>query len=267
MKPGNFPISRLLRGVTAVECLVLLISGGGLFFVPEVLRPLWPWPTTPFNARFLGAIYLGSMVSTLFMVWRPNWSPARVVVPMITVFTLDVLAVSIVHIDRFSQNAASTIGWFVLYIGIPANAIYHLWLYRGRPPVPGIAQTPRMRLTLGTQAAVLGVYGILMLVVPAFACGFWPWPIDDLHARAYSAALLASALGALLLLRSGTPLEFRALGLTQVMSGVLAVAGLLIVNSQLSRVDWNQTGTWLWIGAFFYIAVSGAAMLRYSRSA
>ncbi|MBK8138579.1 MAG: hypothetical protein IPK52_22675 [Chloroflexi bacterium] len=266
MNSDNFPISRLLRSVTAVECLVLLISGGGLFFLPDVLGPGWPWPLTPFNTRFLGAAYLGSLVSTLVLVWRPYWSPARVVVPMISLFTLVVLGVSLTNLARFTQNGLSTIGWFVLYIGIPANALYHLWLYRAQPAVSGIGQPRPLRFLLTVQVALLGVYGALLLVAPAFASGFWPWTIDDFHARMYSAGFLTPALGALLLLRSGTALEFRALGLTQAIAGSFALGGLLIVNSAVQRVDWTLPGTWAWIALFLYIAASGAAMLGYARS-
>src|SRR5689334_1775020 len=92
----NPPINRLLRAVTAVEALVLLVAGGGLFLLPAVLRPLWPWTLPPFNAAYLGAVYLASLTAAALVVWSGRWSPARVVVPMILLFTAAVLAVSLV---------------------------------------------------------------------------------------------------------------------------------------------------------------------------
>lgn len=265
MDETNFQITRLLRAVTAVEAAVLIVTGAGLFFLPGLLGPLWPWALTPFNTRFLGAAYLGALISTVVLVWRPYWSPARVVVPMISLFTLVVLGVSLANFDRFTQNGLSTVGWLVLYIGIPANALVHLWRYRGRPAVPGIVQSPRLRLLLVGQVVLLGGYGMLLLAVPAFATGFWPWPIDDFHARMYSAGLVTPALGALLLLRSGTPLEFRALGATQGTAGIFAFGGLLIVDSAVQRVDWTLAGTWGWIALFAFIVAAGAAFVQVPR--
>lgn len=60
----NPRISSLLYLVTAIESLVLLVAGVGLLLFPSVIRPLWPWPLSPFNALLLGAIYSASLVTT-----------------------------------------------------------------------------------------------------------------------------------------------------------------------------------------------------------
>ena len=169
MNTSNPPITRLLRWITGVEVLVLIATGGGLFFLPAVLGPLWPWALTPFNTRFMGAVYLASLVSAAALAYIARWSVARLVVPMIFTFTAVVLGVSLIYLDRFTQNTASTIGWFVLYIVIPVNALYHLWLYRRLDPVTGRPLPRFVRVLLGIQAVVLGVYGLLLLVAPGIS--------------------------------------------------------------------------------------------------
>lgn len=261
----NPPVSVLLQGVTAVEVLVLLVSGGGLFFLPTVLPEIWPWQLTPFNTVFLGAVYLAAMVTAAMLVLIGRWSPARVVVPMILVFTVIVLILSLVYLERFDVASPFTWLWFVLYIGIPVNAAFHLWLYRTLPPASPLQLGPRWRSYLLAQAVVLGLYGIGLLVAPDRFSVFWPWPVDDFHARLYSAAFLSPALGALLLLRGTAWDEVLTMGLTQGVLGLLPILGLVVVDARVHRVAWTSTGTWLWIGGFVVLFVAGVGLVRASR--
>ncbi len=262
---SNPPLSRLLRAVTAVEVLVLLVAGGGLLFLPGFLRPVWPWALPPFNAAYLGAVYLASLTAAALVVWDGRWSPARVVVPMILLFTVAVLAVSLAHLEVFDLRSAATGLWFLLYAGIPANAAYWLWRVRRLPPASAARPGRAWRVALRAQVVTLGVYAVALLVAPGPAAAFWPWPVDVFHARMYSAAYGAPALGALLLLRAAAPAEVRALGLAQAVLGGLTVAGLFAVDGALHRVDWAAGGTWLWVGAHAGLALSGAALAASGR--
>lgn len=268
MHNDNPPISSLLRWVTAVECVVLIFAGIGLFFLPNLISPLWPWPLTPFNTRFLGAVYLGSLASALLLVFYGRWTPARVVVPMILAFTLIVLVVSLIYLGNFVVPT-STVFWLILYIGIPLNAAYHLWLYRNRPPAQPITLPSVLRTYLRVQAISLGLYGLGLLILPSTFAAFWPWPLDDFHARLYSAAFITPAVGAWLLARSATKLDLLALGLTQVFAGLLSIVGLFIVNSVVPverQVNYSLVGTWLWLGSSLMIFLAGAAMVSISRA-
>lgn len=255
------PISRLLWLVTAFESAVLVVAGGGLFFLPEPFGQVWPWELTPFNARFLGAVYLASLLSTLLLVVANRWSPARVVVPMIFLFTIIVLAVSVLNLSRFTGPLFATVLWFLLYVGIPLNAGYHLWLYRDRPVHDPLPLSSAWRMLLLVQAVVFGVYGLALLLAPAVAGSFWPWPVDDFHGRMYSVAFLTPALGAWLCWRASAALELRTLGVTQLVGGVLSVAGLLIVDLGVQRVDWTAAGTWLWLALFIFLALGGLVLV------
>ena len=257
----DFRVTRVLWAATLVECVVLTISGFGLMFLPDAIVPLWPWPLSPFTARALGAVYLAAAVSVAILGWRPWWSPARLVVPMVAVFATIVTVLSVMELARFT-NAWSTVGWLVLYVIVAVISVAHVWLYRGLPPAPAATPpTQGLRAVLGLQALVLGGYGLALLAVGSAVTGFWPWPIDDFHARIYSTAFLAPAVGALLLMRAGTPLEDRTLGATQAVSGVLAVLGVLLVDAKVHRIDWGAPGTWLWIALCGAIALVGVALL------
>jgi hypothetical protein len=255
-------VDRVLWWVTLAECVVLGVAGVGLLLTPELIGQLWPWTLTPFTARALGAVYLAAFVATASLAIRPWWSPARIVVPMVATFTAIVTVLSIVYIDRLDR-LPSTAAWLAVYVGAVAVAFWYVWRYRGLPPAPEArAGSPFLRSALLAEVAVLGGYGVLLLLLGATATGFWPWPIDDLHARIYSAAFLTPAVGAALLVRLGTGREDRTLGLTQVVSGVAAIAGLLAVDANLHRVDWTLAGTWGWVALCVAIAGVGLLLLR-----
>lgn len=257
MNADNPQITRLLRFFTAFEAVLLLIVGVGLFLMASTFASWWPWFLTPFNARFLGAVYLASSAAAGILAWFGRWSPARVVVPMIFSFTIIVLGVSLVYMERFTNNALSTAAWFALYIAIPLNALYHLWLYRELAPVPGEERSPLLLNVLRIQGIILGLYGVLLLVVPTSFVRFWPWPVDDFHARMYSVIFITPAVGTWFLLRSSTKLELSALGVTQIAGGALPIASVFLVGSAAQNVNWGAVETWLWVALFAGIALSG----------
>jgi hypothetical protein len=267
MRDSNFKITQLLRGVTALECAVLVFAGGGLFFLPSLLNRLWPWAITPFNGRFLGAVYLASLVSTLLLVIYQRWSPTRIVLPMILAFTSIVLIVSLLYIDRFTVPV-STIAWLILYVGLPVSCLYHLWLYRSMPPAPPEPIPPLLQRGVQIQAAVLGLYGIMMLIAPSSLTAFWPWPIDEFHGRMYSVTFITPAVGAWLLTRSSTHTDLLTLGLTGIVGGLFPILGTLWVNTLVPierQINFGLAGTWLWFALFASMFASGVLMAAWGR--
>jgi len=105
-------ISGLLRGVTWLEVLILFWAGFGLLLYPPIMEPFWPWPLAPFNLRYLGALYTAALIAAFLQAISGRWSPARVVTPMIFIFTLVVTIYSFIHIDRFDPQRPESWIWF-----------------------------------------------------------------------------------------------------------------------------------------------------------
>lgn len=252
--------------ITAVECLVLLVAGGGLLFLPSVMGPEWPWELSPFNTLLLGAAYSSSLMATVTMVYNGRWAAARIVLPMIFFFTAIVLVVSLAYLDRFDAGSYSTWVWFALYIVIPVNALYHMWLYRKLKPYHPIPLPTPWRSVLLIPIILLGLYGAGLLIAPETFSDFWPWPIDAFHGRVYSVLYLTPALGAILVWRNAASLELTALGLTLSVGGLVAVVGLPVVDNAAGKVPWSQTGTWLWVASFAILLSAGLGLLWRSRS-
>lgn len=253
----NPRISFVLRTVTWLEVVILLWAGAGLLFYPPVARDVWPWALTPFNLRFLGALYLAALIAAWLQAISGRWSPSRVVTAMIFVFTLVVTVLSFVHLSRFDPRRVETWIWFVLYVGVCVNAGVHWWLYRrwrtrGAGPPAGT-----LRTLLACVATILGLYGLALLAAPDTASGFWPWKLDAFHAQLYSVTFLTPAVGAWLLMRSTTPAERVALGATLAAWGGLPIVGLLLADATAKRVPWASPATWAWLALFAAMLVAG----------
>jgi hypothetical protein len=115
------------------------------------------------------------------------------------------------------------------------------------------------------MAAGLGAYGVVMLILPDVATLFWPWPVDDFHARLYSVTFLTPAVGLFLLVRAAAWAELWAMGLTLLALGVLALLGLVVTDLGVARVDWASPGTWLYVLLFVLIFLGGVALCRSGR--
>lgn len=257
----NPRISTLLVVVTAVESLVLLTVGVGLLIFPSVMGPLWPWQLSPFNGLLLGAIYTASLVATIFVVVIQRWAPVRIVVPMILEFTAIVLIVCLIYIERFDLSYWGAWIWFFLYVTIPANAAYHIWLYRNLRPANSMPLPSPWRGILLIPTILLGLYGITLLIAPDMFSSFWPWPIDDFHGRMYSVLYITPAVGAVLLYGAAAKTELLSMGLTQSVGGIVPIVGLVIINQRVDKVDWSALGTWMWIGSFAIIFLTGIGLV------
>src|SRR5450432_746060 len=227
MQTENPQITLLLRLVTFVEVLVLAAAGFGLFFVYATAAPMWAWDIKPFNAGFMGAIYLASFTTVLLLFIVGRWTPARLALPMLFTFTAVVLVVSLFNLDRFHFDRWVTWVWFALYIIVPIDSLYHLWLYRRLAPAQSAATPPAWRVYLIAQGIALGLYSLAMLIAPTTFTGFWPWSFDAFHAQVYSAIGFVAVATALSLARYAAPLDFLTLGLLQTILGVFAVLDVI----------------------------------------
>lgn len=163
------------------------------------------------------------------------------------------------NLSRFDGSNHSTSLWFRLCVVIPANAFFHVWLYRGiKSYDPNQMPDPwRSVLRLPT---IVGVYGLELLSESATFGEFWPWTIADFHGGMYLVAYLTPALGAILLWRAVAAIEVLTLGLTMTIGGLVPVVGLATIGIQNDNVDWAQLGTCLWIGSLTVLFVIGLGL-------
>lgn len=264
MSDINTALSPWVRVFTGAA-LIVLIVGPLLLFAPQVITLYWPWAITPFSARFLGAVYLAEFLSLGVLFLDNRWSPGRAAFAVAFVFTFVVSVASIIHLSSFI-GVNRVILWFVLYVGYAALTLGALLLHRGLPSVPPLAVDPRLSKIIQIAAALLVFYGSAMFVSPTAAAGFWPWTIEPMHGRIYSAVFLAPGIGLLLLIRSAAAEEYRVGGVFLASLGPFAILSLVLAQLQTGRAIYANPGTWAWIALFVVIGVLGALMIKASRA-
>ena len=265
MEP-NPRVPDFLRAVTWVECAVVGGAAGLLLTLPKWGgQDVWAWITPPFNARYVGAIYLGALVPLLIFAATARWSPGRIVLWMIFVFTTVIGVVMLGYADRFEWARFATWVFWALYVFLPINSAVFLWRLRGlRVPGPLV----RMPAAMTALALVLGGYGIALLAIPEAATRFWPWPVDAFHARIYAATYLTPAVGALVIRGGGTPEEIRTLAATMIVFGIAAVLALLATDPIVpaaAKLDYDG-GTWAFLAINVAPVLAGAALLGAVRA-
>ncbi|RWA63055.1 hypothetical protein [Mesorhizobium sp.] len=256
----NPPFPAALRLFSAMVIIVLIV-GAGLFFAPVLVKPRWPWAVTPFNARFLGGFYTAEMVVMAALLLWNRWSPGRLVLVMAFIFTVIVSAASFINLGYFNFERKAPWLWFLVYLASVAVSGLFLWRARTRPPAKGATLNPAWRRYLPVESAILGLYGLGLLLFPLTFSSIWPWPVDAFHAQVYSAIFLAGAGGTCLVWRSAPREELLVLGLAQFLVGLLAILGLVITDTAVHRIDWTATGTLCWLALFAWIGISGAFKL------
>jgi hypothetical protein len=200
-------------------------------------------------------------VAAALTVYFGRWAPARIVAPMIFLFAVVVLVISLANLDRFDLGHYSAWLWFILYVGIPVNAGYYMWQERGLPPYWPHPLASPWRQVLLVPVMALGIYGIGLLIAPDSFSSFWPWGIDAFHGRMYSVAYLTPALGAVFLWRAAAPVESLTLGLTMTVGGLSPMIGLVVIDNNVGgKVDWAAAGTWVWLASFAIILVAGLGL-------
>lgn len=263
--PFNNPaMPLLLRLVVLVAWLLLLAAGMSLLGMPDFARSRWAWTLTPLNAGFLGAIYLSAIVPLTVLLVTNRWAPARLVLPMLWVFTTVILVVSCLYLDRFQWQRRLTGIWFGIYTVLPIAATYYLWRYRRLPPANSIPISPAVQAYLRLQAIVLGCYGAGLLLVPTWINHSWTWKLDAFHSQLYSAIFLTGAVGAWIVSATTAAVELFTLGLTQTCLGGFALWGVIRVDMAVRKIPWGLPTTWLWLGLFVVLTMAGLGLIGHS---
>ncbi|TJX02473.1 MAG: hypothetical protein E5X43_06980, partial [Mesorhizobium sp.] len=200
------------------------------------------------------------VVMTALLVWN-RWSPGRLVLVMAFIFTAIVSVASFINLSYFNFERKAPWLWFLVYLASVAVSGLFLWRARARPSAKGVTLNPAWRGYMPVESAILGLYGVGLLLFPLAFGSIWPWPIDAFHAQVYSAIFLAGAGGTYLVWRSAPREELLVLGLAQFLVGLLAILGLVITDAAVHRIDWTATRTLCWLALFGWIGISGVCKL------
>ncbi|MDQ3930481.1 MAG: hypothetical protein M3328_15225 [Chloroflexota bacterium] len=239
-------------------CATVAVSGFQLFVLGAYTDRFFAWTIeVPLTAAFLGAAYWGSLPLVLISSRQHLWAQARVAVPSVLVFTALTLVATLIHIDLFHLDSVFGWVWLVVYVIVPPAMVLflvnQLRVAGGDPPRR--APLPAwMRLTLGTQAAIMLALGMALFVAPLTTAKLWPWALTPLTGRAVGAWLVGIGIAAAHMCRENDyQRAYAGLG----GYATLGALQLLAVVRYAESVNWSGAAGWLYTGFVLSVLVSG----------
>jgi hypothetical protein len=106
--------ARPARVVWLVQAAVFGAAGLVLLGLPAAARAIWPWAITEPQAQIYSAFFLTLAVASLLALRERGWDAVRWLVLMTALLAVLVLAVSLLHLPRFTR-AGTTAVWLALF--------------------------------------------------------------------------------------------------------------------------------------------------------
>ncbi len=263
---NNPALSPLVRAM-AIAVILFLINGSLLLFAPGIAIPRWPWEIPPFNARFLGAVYLAEAAAVAVLIRYNLWSPGRLALTIAVLFTIPATLGTLIHIDQMFWPGKRAALWFFLYAAYVVLPLLALWRHRSLPRPQPLALASAMAAAVLATGAILAAYGLVAFLAPVWSTAFWPWPVDGLHGRVYAGMFIAGGFGLVMVARGAGREEVLVMGMAALVLGAAAIAGLLLASSSTGRPIAYGPGTIAWLAGFAWFAVLGALLVRCARRA
>ena len=190
-----------------------LIAGFLLFLGATDTDEWFSWTIQPpLSAAALGAFYWSAFALLLAGARARSWAGVRPIAYPVLVIAVVLLAVTLVHLDRFDLDGLFGVFWRRAGPGAEA----------GRPLPTGL------RAAIAAEGAVMFAAAAVMLLAPDTAIDLWPWTLTPLVSRALGAFTLGVALVGLMVARenrlvlfSGSAIAYTALGALQLLAVAL----------------------------------------------
>lgn len=256
------PTRLLTRGhrryLGAVAILALWV-GLWCFFVPARAARGIPWALPPLCATFLGSMYLSGAAFTGTAMFARRWFEARVVLPMIAIWTGGLTIVSLFYLPAFNFARPQVWIWFVAYIVYPLIALYLVWVLRHERHLhPAGPVLPRwVKGYLAVQGSVMLALAAPLLFATDAIQPLWPWQTGRMMLQMYSMPLFSYGLGSFILLRQRAWSEIR-LGLLAM--GLFTGAELFASVRFSAALDGSPVAVALWLGWLAFTTLMLAAL-------
>jgi hypothetical protein len=79
-KSGQADISKPVAYILGVVGILIVLTGLGLFIMPELLIPVWPWTLTPFTARVIGSWFVLPGLVDIAIAVNRRWRSVKLVI-------------------------------------------------------------------------------------------------------------------------------------------------------------------------------------------
>jgi hypothetical protein len=249
---------------------LLLLSGINLalgltfYAYPPLVISSLPWPVKELAIRFIGAIFLAIAFGCWSAVRAERWQRAKILVLVGGTFFGITGTVSLVRGITVSSDVL-TWAWTTYFLVAAAGCFvllqYHGWHRTHAEVLTGSPMPRGARVFFGIQTSVVGIFGIMMLLLPSVAQQeFWPWKVYVSTLQTFAALFLATCLATGWATMQKDPERIRVL---LPLDAIFPSLALLAVGISWSVIvaespSWLVTG--VWIGLYSFVA-AGSTIL------
>jgi hypothetical protein len=242
---------------------LLLLSGinlalGLIFYIdPPFVISYWPWPVKELAVRFLGAIFLAIAFGCWSAVHAQLWQRAKILTLVGGTFFGITGIVSLVRGITVSSDTSTWV-WTGYFLIASAGCLLllqrHGW-HRRQAETPTSTMPRGARLFFGIQTSVVGIFGIMMLLLPGLAQQeFWPWKVYVSTLQTFAALFLATCLATGWAAQQKDPERIKVLLPLDAMFPSLALLAVAIGWSVIVAESPSWYVTSVWFGLYSFVA-------------
>src|SRR6058998_2776666 len=244
-----------------------LVMGALFFMYPNLVIGVWPWPVKALAVRFIGAIFLAIAFGCWSALRAKIWQRAKILVLVGGTFFGITSIVSIVL--AISQGGGYGISTWTGYFLVASMGNFYLLNRHGWPRKPqdrlGASQPWKTaRWFFRIQTVVVGVFGIMMLLLPDVAQHqFWPWLVKTPTLQMFAGLFLATCLATGWASLQTDIGRIRVLLPLDLIFPSLSLFAVWIHWDVISRESPSVLVTGVWVFIYAFVAV-GSAYLYFS---
>src|SRR5260370_229347 len=166
------PLPWWLRAIFVLVAAQALLLVAALFH-PPLISLLVPWQASPFNARFIAAIYTALGLGVLLCSVAHSFREVRIVLFGIGFATGLLFLLTLYRMIVYPGELTKfPLFWMLFYLIDPLLVAFSFWRLGGRDKAP--SEPNPLALLWVIQAVILGVFGLLLLFFPGVAMTFCP---------------------------------------------------------------------------------------------
>jgi len=242
-----------------------LLLGLVFYAYPPFIISYWPWPVKQLAVRFLGAIFLAIAFGCWSAVHAEKWQRAKILVLVGGTFFGITGIVSLFRGITVSSDT-STWAWTGYFLIAAAGCLLLLQRYewhRRQAETPTSTMPRGARLFFGIQTGAVGIFGIMMLLVPSLAQQeFWPWKVYISTLQTFAALFLATCLATGWATQQKDPERIKVLLPLDAVFPSLALVAVAISWSVIAAESPSSLVTGVWVGLYSFVA-AGSTILYF----
>src|SRR5467141_3709793 len=263
-KSNGLLLNRYSRTFLLLLSGINLVLGLTFYIYPPFVISYWPWPVKELAVRFLGAIFLAIAFGCWSAVHAERWQRAKILVLVGGTFFGIAGIVSLVRGITVSSDASTWV-WTGYFLIAAAGCLLLLQRYgwhRRQTDTPTSTMPKGARLFFGIQTGAVGIFGIMMLLVPGSAQQeFWPWRVYISTLQTFAALFLATCLATGWATMQKDPERLRVLLPLDATFPALALLAVAISWSVIVAESPSWLVTSVWVGLYSFVAAGSTILL------